>query len=363
MFRRAQSDADALNHACDTRRTVLPRHRGSGGFMSRFAVVASLLLVWAMPVRAHHAFAADYEAGNEGTISGVIKEVMFRNPHARYYLEVTNEDGSTELWDLETLNLMMLGRMGWDKNTIKVGDEVTVTGILGRNNTRRMSIVTVTLPTGRTVSPFRSNTRTNVELNAGEDAGGEGGIRSMAANVSPGLYELDENHAYLTFSYSHMGLSHPVVHFADLDAALTLDGRNMANSRVAATIEAASVATGVAELDETLRGADYFNVAEHPQITFESTEFTAQSENSGQLSGDLSVAGTTRPVTLDVTINQASMNRQTRKEMIGFSASGKIRRSDFGLTAYDTLVGDELTLNLQLEFVRADVQPGEERAP
>ena len=80
--------------------------------------------------RAHHAFAADYEAGNEGTISGVIKEVMFRNPHARYYLEVTNEDGSTELWDLETLNLMMLGRMGWDKNTIKVGDEVKVKVIL-----------------------------------------------------------------------------------------------------------------------------------------------------------------------------------------------------------------------------------------
>ena len=76
--------------------------------MSRLAVLAAALLMAAGPASAHHAFAADYEAGNEGTVSGVVTEVMFRNPHARYYLEVTGDDGSTELWDLETLNLMML---------------------------------------------------------------------------------------------------------------------------------------------------------------------------------------------------------------------------------------------------------------
>jgi len=328
----------------------------------RVSVVLFLLLLAAVPARAHHAFAADYEAGNEGTIRGVITEVMFRNPHARYYLEVTNDDGSTELWDLETLNLMMLGRMGWDRNTIKVGDEVTVTGILGRNNTKRMSIVTVTLPTGRVVSPFRSNTRTNVELNAGDAAEDDDKpFKSLAAGISPGLYELDENHAYVTFSYSHMGLSNPIVHFAEFDASLTLDGRNMSASGVTAAIDAASVATGVDALDETLRSEDYFNVAAHPRITFESTAYDELSPNRGRLSGNLTVAGQTRPVDLDVTINQASMNRMTRKEMIGLSASGRINRSDFGLTAYDKLVGDELALNIQLEFVRADVQPGEER--
>ena len=330
--------------------------------MARLSVVLTLLLLSSSPARAHHAFAADYEAGNEGTISGVITEVMFRNPHARYYLEVANDDGSKELWDLETLNLMMLGRMGWDKNTIKVGDEVTVTGILGRNNTKRMSIVTVTLPTGRVVSPFRSNTRTNVELNAGESAEDDDmPFKSLAASISPGLYELDENHAYVTFSYSHMGLSNPIIHFADLDASLTLDGRNMSASRVTAHIDAASVATGVEALDDKLKSEDYFNVATHPRIRFESTAYDELSPNGGRLSGNLTVAGRTRPVFLDVTINQASMNRMTRKEMIGLSASGKINRSDFGLTAYDQLVGDELAINMQLEFVRADVQPGEER--
>ena len=318
-------------------------------------VFAAFLLV--RPAEAHHAFAADYEKGNEGTISGTITEVMFRNPHARYYLEVETEDGGTELWDLETLNLMMLGRMGWKRDTLNVGDRVTVTGILGRNNTRRMSIVTVTLPNGRTISPFRSNTQTNVDLNDSGDADDDKPWVSLAANVSPGVYELDDTHAYVTFSYSHLGLSHPIVHFQDFDAHLDLDGRTLPASEVEVTIDAGSIDSGVAELNEHLRGNDFFDVGAYPEIRFESTAFEELSANTGRLHGELTVKETTRPVVLDVVINDASMNRMTRKEMIGFSASGTVARSDFGLDAYADVVGDELMLDVQVEFVRADRQP------
>ena len=64
--------------------------------------------------------------------------------------------------------------------------------------------------------------------------------------------------------------------------------------------------------------------------------------------------GITKPVTLDVLINSAAMNRMVRKEMIGFTATGVINRSDFGLTAYDQFVGDELNLDIQVEFARAN---------
>ena len=66
------------------------------------------------------------------------------------------------------------------------------------------------------------------------------------------------------------------------------------------------------------------------------------------------MVGVTRPVTLDVTINSAAMNRMIRKEMIGFSATGTVSRSDYGLTAYDRFVSDELRLQVQVEFVRAN---------
>ena len=103
-----------------------------------------------------------------------------------------------------------------------------------------------------------------------------------------------------------------------------------------------------------MRGADFFDVANHPGITFVSSSYEETSENAGTLNGDLTVMGVTKPVTLDVTINSAAMNRMVRKEMIGFSAVGVIKRSDFGLTAYDKFVSDELTLDIQVEFARAN---------
>lgn len=322
--------------------------------MFRVSCWLSVLLAWPAAANAHHAFAADYEAGKEGTISGVVTEVVYKNPHARYYLEVTREDGGSELWDLETMNLMMLGRMGWKKDTIEVGDELTVTGILGRNNTKRMSITTVTLPSGRIISPVRSLSTTNAELNSGADAGNDKPFESIATAISPGRYELDETHAYLTFSYSHMGLSNPTLHFADFDAALMLDGRDMASSTVEITVAADSIESGVADLDEELKGSDFFDVENHPEINFVSTAYDEVSENTGVLRGDLTVLGMTRTVALDVTINAAAMNRMVRKEMIGFTATGTIKRSDFGLTAYEQFVSDDLDVQVQVEFVRAN---------
>ncbi len=323
--------------------------------MARLVVAALFACGLSNSSLAHHAFAADYESGKEGTVRGTVTEVMYKNPHARYYLEVENEDGSTELWDLETMNLMMLGRMGWKKDTIKVGDELTVTGILGRNDTRRMSITTVELPSGRVISPVRSLTKTNADLNRPASAGArDKEFESIATAISPGRYELDETHAYLSFSYSHLGLSNPQLQFTDFDADLALDGHNMQDSEVKITIDAASIDSGVAELDDELKSDEFFDVANHPTIEFMSSGYEELSENKGTLSGELTVMGITKPVTLDVTINSAAMNRMVRKEMIGFSATGVVHRSDFGLTAYDQYVGDELLLNVQVEFVRVN---------
>lgn len=118
-------------------------------------LLPALLLAWIQAADAHHAFSADYEAGHEGTIEGTITEVIYRNPHARYYLEVTNDDGTTETWDLQTMNLMALGRSGWKKDTLQVGDTVKVNGTLGRNNTRKMYMEVVTFADGRMISPTR----------------------------------------------------------------------------------------------------------------------------------------------------------------------------------------------------------------
>ena len=323
--------------------------------MRRYLALLFLPFIHINTATAHHAFAADYEAGNEGEVEGVITEVIYKNPHARYYIEVTNDDGSKELWDLQTMNLMMLGRVGWTKDTLQVGDKVKVEGILGRDETKRMSINVVTVDDGRVISPQRGIRESNADLKAraSADVAAAGDIDSVASNITPGLYELDDTHAYLSFSYSHLGLSNPQIQFADFDASLQLDGNDMSQSKVNITIDATSVDSAVPALDDDLKGADFFDVENYPEITFHSTTYEESSERSGRLTGDLSVRGVTKPVTLDVTINSAAMNPLNRREMIGFSATGSVKRSDYGLTAYAPVASDELSLEVQVEFEKA----------
>ena len=89
---------------------------------------------------AHHAFAANYDMDNVGTVEGVVEEVVWANPHVHYYLLVTLEDGTTELWDGEAANLSLLAARGWDRNTIRVGDAIRVTGAIGRDGIRRIQM-------------------------------------------------------------------------------------------------------------------------------------------------------------------------------------------------------------------------------
>ena len=323
--------------------------------MRRYLALLFLPFVHINTATAHHAFAADYEAGKEGEVEGVITEVIYKNPHARYYLEVTNDDGSKELWDLQTMNLMMLGRVGWTKDTLQVGDKVKVEGILGRNDTKRMSINVVTAGDGRVISPQRGIRESNADLIArgSEEVAATSDFDSVASNITPGSYELDDRHSYLSFSYSHLGLSNPQIHFADFDVSLQLDGNDMSQSRVSITIYAASVDSAVPALDDDLKGADFFDVENYPEISFQSTAYEESSESSGRLTGNLSVRGVTKPVTLDVTINSAAMNPLNRREMIGFSATGSLKRSDFGLTVYAPMASDELSLEVQVELEKA----------
>ncbi|MYF71366.1 MAG: hypothetical protein F4181_16045 [Proteobacteria bacterium] len=92
------------------------------------------------PAAAHHAFAANYDMDNVGTVEGIVEEVVWANPHVHYYIQVMGEEGTTELWDGEAANLSILASRGWERNTIRVGDAIRVTGALGRDGIRRIQM-------------------------------------------------------------------------------------------------------------------------------------------------------------------------------------------------------------------------------
>ena len=308
--------------------------------LKRCTAAALILLLHSNTGMSHHAFAADYTPDLTGTIEGEVVEVFYQNPHARYYVEVTTEDGSTEIWDVQTMNLMALGRLGWLRDTVQVGDRVEVYGNLGRNNTKRLNILTLEEEDGTVWRPMGGG-------NFSERATG-------LTSIPSGLYEPDRNHAYLSFSYSHLGLSNPQLRFADFDVVLDLDVSAMHNSGVQVTIDAGSLDSGVPQLDEDLSGEAFFDVANYPTITFTSTAYEPLTTDAGRLIGDLTVKGATGPVTLDVQINEAADNPMSRDPTIGISATGTLSRSDFGLAAMVPMIGDEISLEIQVELIRTD---------
>ena len=105
-----------------------------------FVLTLLFTLAAADPAGAHHSFSADYDANNKGELAGKIARVQFRNPHVYYVIEAELPDGTTENWRLETHNIVTLRELGWGRDSLQVGDRITVTGALGRRGRKMMSM-------------------------------------------------------------------------------------------------------------------------------------------------------------------------------------------------------------------------------
>jgi len=115
------------------------------------SVLASLPLVAAAPAFAHHSFAAEYDAAKPVTLKGTVTKVEWTNPHARFYIDVKNGDGTTTNWNLELASPNYLKRAGWSSESLKQGDVVTVEGSLARSGANMANARAVTLANGQRV--------------------------------------------------------------------------------------------------------------------------------------------------------------------------------------------------------------------
>ncbi len=163
-------------------------------------------------------------------------------------------------------------------------------------------------------------------------------------------YKLDESHTYVGFEISHLGFSTTYGRFEDLKGTLSFDEAKPEASKVNVSIETDSLKTGFEKRDEHVEGPDFLNVKKYPKMTFKSTKVTVTSKNTGTLTGDLTLHGVTKPVTLDVTFNKAGPSPLKPEILVaGFNASGTIKRSDFGITTYVPAISDEVKLVISTE--------------
>lgn len=163
-------------------------------------------------------------------------------------------------------------------------------------------------------------------------------------------WEFDKSHTRVGFSVDHLGFSTVVGDFRQFDGAVQYDPKQPEALKVNFEIDTKSIDSGWAARDEHLRKADFFNVDKFPKMTFTSTAVKVLGDNRSQVTGNLTLLGVTKPVTLDVTLNKLAVNPITKKQTAGITAVTTIKRSEWGMTTYVPAVGDDIPVRIDAEL-------------
>ncbi len=177
--------------------------------------------------------------------------------------------------------------------------------------------------------------------------------------VSTSTWNIDPVHSNAQFKVKHMMISNVRGEFSAVTGSLKFDSADIARSQVEASIDAGTISTKDAQRDAHLKSADFFDVEKFPALTFKSTRVTKSGEGELKVAGDLTIHGVTRSVVFEVEGPSAPMKDPWGNTRVGLSATTRINRKDFGLTwnaALETggiLVGEEVTINLDIQFIKA----------
>jgi polyisoprenoid-binding protein YceI len=174
------------------------------------------------------------------------------------------------------------------------------------------------------------------------------------AQVEGGQFAIDKNHAKIIFSTTHFGFSTYYGLFTDFDAHLGFDPKAPEKSKLTVTVNLNGIDTTNPKLDTHLKSPDFFDVAKYPTATFTSTKIEVTGATTGRITGDLTLHGVTLPVTLTASFNGGGVNPMSKAYVVGFNATGVVKRSEFGIKTYVPAVGDDVTLTISGEFDRAN---------
>lgn len=190
---------------------------------------------------------------------------------------------------------------------------------------------------------------------------------TLAGFSAPALaadkYEFDKSHTAILFFVSHLGYSETMGKFTEYDGYFTFDEAKPENSAVDVTLKPSGIRTSSEGLDKHLQNADFFHTEKFPEIRFKSTGIKVTGEKTGEVTGNVTMLGVTRPAVLRVTFNKAGAHPKTQDYIAGFNAEAVIRRSDFGMNYGIPMVGDKVRLWISTEGVNVDRKKKLEEKP
>ena len=169
-----------------------------------------------------------------------------------------------------------------------------------------------------------------------------------------GVYQIDPSHTSITFRLNHLGFSNFTGRFDRVDGTLSLNSTAPTQSSLDITIDPNSVNTNSAKLDEELRGDKFMDTIKYPHASFHATKIDQTGPTTGKITGDFTLMGVTHTLVLDTKLVGTGTHPFMKKQVIGFSATGTLRRSDYNFTNLIPMVGDDVTLQIETEFDKAE---------
>lgn len=193
-------------------------------------------------------------------------------------------------------------------------------------------------------------------------------LHEKLVDVAADTYSLEKTHAFLYFKIPHgYGLSNYRIAFTDFDASLDFDPANPESATLDVTINPMGIATTYPGYykashqdspyetwnEDISRNPKSLNADVHPEISFTATGISRTGDDTGTVTGDLTLLGVTKPVTLDATYNGVTnVSWFGERDILGFDATATFKRSDFGMTDYAPIIGDEVTVTFSGEFLQ-----------
>lgn len=179
-------------------------------------------------------------------------------------------------------------------------------------------------------------------------------LTATGAIAEPEEYTLDSSHSQVVFSYNHLGYSTTYGMFSGFEGEIMFDQEDPAASSVSVSMPTMSMLTGWEKRFGHFMSDDFFGASEGDMITFTSTGIDVTGEDTAEITGDLTVNGTTKSVVLDATLNKAASHPMQNKDWAGFDATTTLMRSDFGLGKFAPAVGDEVEVMISIEAMKAE---------
>jgi len=188
-------------------------------------------------------------------------------------------------------------------------------------------------------------------LGAGQVSAQTGSVDD-SAKAEGGAFAVEPLHTRVLFGVSHFGFTTYFGEFSGVSGALDLDPKNPSASKIDIRIPAASISTTNAELNGELKGEEWFDTAKYPNISFKATKVTMTGPGKADVVGDLTLHGTTKPVVLHAVFHGAGVNPLNKHYTVGFDASAKIKRTEFGVSTLVPLISDDVDIIISAAFER-----------